>query len=255
MQLMWTRKLLFIALLLFATDSLAEKLVIFGDEAYAPVIYQVQGKPAGIIPSIFAALSKDTGDQYELVLLPWKRAMHEAMAGHGGITNISRNAEREKIFDFSEAIYNDDLQVVVLKGKEFPFKELKDLKGKSIGGAAAASYGDEIDAAIANGIFQMERDPNQQTRLLKLMYGRMDAAIIGNGMAGYERLIASSPELLNNRDKFVILPRPLVSDPLHLAFLKSMNMTAALERFNKALLQFKKSGEYRKLLEKEATIK
>lgn len=42
---MWIRKLLFIALLLFATDSYAEKLVIFGDEAYAPLIYQAQRKP------------------------------------------------------------------------------------------------------------------------------------------------------------------------------------------------------------------
>lgn len=58
--------------------------------------------------------------------------MHEAMAGHGGITNISRNAEREKVFDFSGTVYNDDLQKVVLKGKELPFNELKDLKGKSL---------------------------------------------------------------------------------------------------------------------------
>lgn len=87
------------------------------------------------------------------------------------------------------------------------------------------------------------------------MYGRMDAAIIGNGMTGYERLIAASPELISNRDKFVILPRPLVSDPLHLTFLESMNMTVAMERFNKALLQLKKSAGHRKLLEKEAAIK
>lgn len=226
----------------------AEKLVIYGDESYAPVIYADQGGPAGILPAIFKRISKDTGDTYELTLVPWKRALSESMRGRGGITNISRNTERDKLYDFSVPIYDDDIQLVVLKGKEFAFAELKDLKGKTIGGAQGASYGDEVDKAIADGIIVMDRDPHQLPRLKKLLLGRIDVAIVGNGFAGFEQLIASDPELAANRSKFVVLPRALVRDPLHLAFVKSMSMSPALKRFDKAMEALKKTAEYRRIV-------
>lgn len=237
-----------LAALLMPWSAHCEHLVVYGDETYAPVIYTDQGKPAGILPAIFARLSKDTGDTYELVLVPWKRALMESEHARGGITNISRNKAREAFYDFSLPMYDDDIQLVVLKGKEFDYRELKDLKGKTVGGAAGASYGDEVDKAIAEGGITVDRDPGQLSRMRKLLAGRMDVAIVGNGMVGLELLLGSDPELAANRSKFVVLPHPLVRDPLHLAFAKTMEKKPALERFNKALTVFKKSAEYRKLL-------
>lgn len=237
-----------IAFSAYAATVRAEKLVIYGDQAYPPVIYLEQSKALGILPIILARLSKDTGDTYEFRLLPWKRALNESLQGHGAIVGISLNKEREELYDFSESIYNDDLQLVVLKGHEFNFSTLKDLKGKSVGGAFGASYGEAIDHAIAEGVIAMERDPNQFSRLRKLLAGRMDVAIIGNGNAGLQQLLASDPELAVNAGKFVVLPHPLASDPLYLAFAKTMHMKAALARFNKALSAFKKTDEYHKLI-------
>lgn len=227
----------------------AETISVYGDEAYAPVIYLDHGKPTGVLPAIFARLSRDTGDRYELVLVPWKRALYESQRGLGGVTNISWTKERSAIYDFSDPIYFDDIQLVVLKGKEFPFNELKDLKGKKVGGADGASYGEDVDKAIAAGIISMDRDPNQLSRMRKLLLGRMDVAIVGNGRAGFERLLASAPDLVANRDKFVVLPKPLSTDPLYLAFAKSKKMQPALARFNKALAALKKTDEYRQLVE------
>jgi ABC-type amino acid transport substrate-binding protein len=235
------------ALLLMLTSipALAEKLLIYGDDAYAPVVFLKQGQAAGILPSLFARLSKITGDSYELVLVPWKRALQEAGRGQGGITGISWNSERAKLFDFSEPIYDDDIQLVVLNDTRMVFTELKDLQGKTLGGLAGASYGDEVDKAIEAGLFRVDRDPSQIARLKKLLLGRVDIAIVGNGLAGFEQLLAADAHLSANRDKFRVLPRPLVRDPLHLAFAKTMHMKPALERFDKALLAFKGSEEYK----------
>lgn len=233
---------------LLAAPAAAEKLVVYGDDAYAPVIYLHQSKAAGIIPAILSRLQKDTGDTYDLVLVPWKRAVLESERQGGGITGISRNQVRDQFYDFSLPIYDDDIHLVVLKGREFVFKDLADLRGKFLGGALGASYGGVVDAAIDAGVFTVDRDPKQQVRLHKLLLGRMDAAIVGNGIGGLEHLIASDPELQANRSRFVMLPQPLVRDPLHLAFAKSMHKTAALDRFNKALVKFKKSPEYLKLI-------
>lgn len=230
------------------SGALADKLVVYGDEAYAPVIYLDNGKPAGILPAIFSRLSKDTGDTYELILVPWRRALVESETNRGGITNISRNKSREIYYDFSLPIYDDDIQLVVLKGKEFRYRELIDLKGKTVGGAYGASYGDDVDRAIAVGVITVERDPGQLSRMRKLLSGRVDVAIVGNGVAGFETLIASAPDLLASRSQFVVLPQPLLRDSLHLAFSKTMNMKPALERFNKALVALKNSPEYQKLV-------
>jgi polar amino acid transport system substrate-binding protein len=238
-----------LVLALAGAGVLADKLIIYGDDAYAPVIYAKQGQVAGILPALFARLAKSTGDSYELVLLPWKRALREAERGQGGITNLSWNQERAKLFDFSDPIYDDDIQLVVLKGRAFAFADLSDLQGKTLGGLSGASYGEVVDKAIAAGLIRVERDPSQVSRLKKLLLGRMDAAIVGNGMAGLDTLLSADEQLSANRDKFSVLPQPLVRDPLYLAFAKSMQMKPALERFNKALAALKSSDEYRQLVE------
>ncbi len=155
-----------------AFSANAERLVIYGDDRYPPLIYLDNDhldndQPAGILPAIFARLTKDTGDSYELVLLPWKRALLYAGRGKGGITNFSRNKAREVLYDFSVPIYDDDISLVVLQGHEFDFNTLKDLQGKKLGGLYGASYGEEIDHAISNGELLVERDNGQHSRLLK----------------------------------------------------------------------------------------
>lgn len=225
----------------------AESLVIFGDESYAPVIYLHEGKPAGILPAIFARIETLTGDKYELRLTPWKRAYEQALRGEGGVTNISFNEDRKQIFDFSKPIYDDDIQIVTLKERSFAYSTLADLKGKVVGGLNGAAYGAEVDKAIAAGLFTIERDFSQVGRLRKLLAGRQDAAFVGNGQVGFNLIIDSSDELKAQRDKFIILPVPLARDPLHLAFAKSMKKQAVLDRFDAALDKLKKSGELKKL--------
>jgi len=229
----------------------AEHLVIYGDNNYPPIIFLDQDQAAGILPAIFARLEKDTGDTYELRLLPWKRALKNAQHGDGGITNISRTKAREKFYDFSLPIYDDDISLVVLQGREFEFNTLKDLQGKKLGGLSGASYGEKVDQAISNGELHVERENGEQSRLLKLLAGRMDVAIIGNGTAGLEAILASDPRLAANRSQFVVLPRALARDPLYLAFSKAMNKQSALERFNQALVVLKRTDEYRQLIGKK----
>jgi ABC-type amino acid transport substrate-binding protein len=226
----------------------ADDVVVYADDAYAPVSYLSEGKPAGIFPVIFDRLSRDTGDHYEFVAVPWERALRESLRGSGGITNFSWTVERDKLYDYSQPIYFDDIQLVVLAGNEFAFAAPKDLKGKIAGGAAGASYGEEVDRAIADGVISVDRDDNQQFRMRKLLAGRIDVAIIGNGIAGFEQLLASDPELKAMRNRFVVLPHPLAHDPLYLAFAKSMHMKPVLERFDHALLALKGTPEYQQIV-------
>ncbi len=226
--------------------SHAETVPVFGDSGYAPVIYLDEGKAMGTLVDIMRAVSRKSGDDYDFRLVPWKRAYESSHIGRGGIVGISLTNERKELFDFSDPIYSDDIQIVVLKGREFRFKQLSDLKGKTLGGVLGASYGDAVDKAIREGLFTVDRDIGQSSRLLKLLAGRFDGALIGNGLAGFEAVLQSSPELLANRNRFAILNVPLTQDPLYFAIPKSMNKLDVIKRFNGALRQLQNSGELKR---------
>jgi len=223
-----------------AAPAAAETLVVFGDDAYAPVIYSKQGQPDGALVRLLRRAESLTGDRYELRLVPWKRAYELARRGEGGLIGVSYTQERSVIFDYSKSVYDDDIRIVTLKGSQFAFSDLSDLKGKQLGGVRGASYGETVDQAIAAGLVHVDRDIGQVSRLRKVLAGRLDAALVGNGPAGLDAVIDSHPELQANRDKFVVLDIPLARDPLYLAFPKEMGKTAALRRFNEALDKLRK---------------
>lgn len=220
-----------------------ETLVVFSDENYPPIVYIQDGKPAGKFVEILRRASQITGDRYDLQLFPWKRAYEQARQGLGAVIGVSLNAERSEIFDFSDPLYNDDLQIVVLKDRPFKFTQLVDLKGKTLGGVLGASYGDMIDKAIEQGLFFVDRDLSQVNRLKMLLAQRIDGAIIGNGMEGFEAILQSDPELYAQRTKLTVLKTPLARDPLYLAIAKSMNKKPVIERFNKALRALQLTGD------------
>ncbi len=227
-------------LTMYAAVAGAETLLVYGDDSYPPVIYSANGKPSGILVDILHNVSARTGDTYELRLFPWKRAYEHSRAGRAAVVGVSKTTERLVEFDFSDPIYFDDIQIVVKKGREFPFTQLSDLKGKTVGGVLGASYGDVVDAAIKDGLFRMDQDTGQKGRLHKVLLDRVDAAFIGNGTEGFDRVVRSDPDLQARRNEFVILSTPLTRDPLHLATAKTMDKKALIERFNVGLRDVQK---------------
>jgi ABC-type amino acid transport substrate-binding protein len=131
---------------------------------------------------------------------------------------------------------------VVKKGKEFPFSSVADLKGKLISVTNAASYGEAFDNALAAKLFQVDVNYAFDVRLKKLLYDRVDCAVVNDAENGLDMLLKKYPDLFNKRDQFVYLSKPLVRDPIYLAFHKSMKMQAFLVEFNRAIKDAKQKG-------------
>jgi len=245
MMVGWVKSLISVALVCLVPGSgWAEELKIFGDESYSQVIYRdAQGRPSGVLTDILRYYEKASGQQFDIQLSPWKLAYASAAAGRGGVIGVSKTTERMRIFDYSEPIYFDDIAIVVLKGQEFPFSGLDDLKGKKVGVQLGASFGERVDQAIADGLIHVEHDQRHVARLKKLLHGRIDAAFIGNGKDGLQWLIDSDPELQTKRQQLVALPVPLTRDQLYLAFPKVMGKRALLDDFNKVLSEARTKGE------------
>lgn len=227
----------------------AETLVVFGGDAFGPFAFVKDGKVDGIMPRMLRRAGEISGDTYDIQLMPWSRAYLRAEKGEGGIFGLSFTPDRAKLFDYSQSMYDNDIKLVTLARKSFTFKTLADLKGKVIGGLNGSSYGAEVDAAAAEGAFVIERDSQADSRLAKLLHGRIDAAVVDGGQLGLDSAFGSNEEVRRNREKFVVLPVALVHDPLHLAFPKVMGKKEAIARFNAALAKMKKSGEWKALFD------
>ncbi|MFX5494012.1 transporter substrate-binding domain-containing protein, partial [Acinetobacter baumannii] len=87
----------------------------------APVIYAEAGRPAGFLVDLLRRAQVYSGDEYDIQLMPWKRAYAMALRGMGGLIGVSHNSERAPLFDYSKPVYDDAIRVVVLKGQEFKF--------------------------------------------------------------------------------------------------------------------------------------
>lgn len=234
--------------LVLALPLRAEVITVYGSDEFPPVSYMDGGVVAGAFPSILSRLEKETGDRYEIQLVPWARALWMAQRGQGAVANISWTSDRSTQMDYSVPIYPTEVVLVVKKGREFRFESLSDLKGKVIGAGLGSSYRDEVDAAIVRGDILVDRDPNQLSRMRKLLTGRVDGIFVGAGRLGVKTMIESTPEFKDRADEFVVLPKVVVVDPLHLAIPKSMNKTEALQRLNRAYTKLRERGELADLL-------
>lgn len=229
----------------------AKEILIFGNGYKPPKKFlDINGKPSGILVEIMRYVDKQLPDvEFVYKLSPWKRAYHNAEQGKGGVIGFSKNDERLKRYDYSDAMYYDELVLVVKKGHEFEYNTIKDLQDKRVGFIRGATFGQEFEDA-KNSIFMPSEDNEGVQRLKKLLYDRIDVALVGGGKYGVNVMINKDSELIMKKDGFVILPTPFIKDSNHLGFLKSMNMKEFLVDFNRVLQEAKEDGTIERIIER-----
>ena len=242
--------LLFVIILLAnGTTVYCDDLVIFGNNAKPPKYYQENNTPKGILIDIMRYVETETDYSFDIRLMPWKRAYRYALSGKGGIIGLSKTSERLRVFDYSDVMYYDELLLVVLKGNEFSFNSIKDLKDRKLGVQRGSSYGDEFEKGKGT-LFSIVEDENPVQRLRILLRKHSDVALIGPGKMGIYQAIKQHSELLRRKDEFVILPKAFKKDPNFLGFAKTMNMGDFLKEFNQTLKKAGNTGAIQKIIEK-----
>lgn len=225
------------------SSSLAQPVTIFSADDFPPVIHLQDGKPAGALSDVLKRVEQQSGIQFQLILLPWKRAYLEAEQGNGGIIGLSKNTERLTIFDYSDVVYNNDILIVTHRQNPLKFDTLADLYGKKIGIQIGVSYGDDFAAAVLNNKLQVAEVGDVPHRLRLLLAGQVDGVLGGNELRDFALIAKNDPFFTAHRDELMLLPKPFAEDPLFLGFAKKMNMQPFLERFNAALKAAPKGAE------------
>lgn len=232
------------ALCLAGAAQAEAPLRVFTSSQTAPKTYVDHDSPVGYLVEITAEALHRAGYVSEIEALPWARAVAEAEAGEGLITGFSRTVERDKLFDYSDVVYEDRILLVTRRDADFPFNRLSDLDGRSIGLQRGASYGPELEAVL--GQFHVVRDNGHCERLKMLGAGRIDGAIVSGGVAAV--LFNAALTGLDPRD-LVIHATPVAIDPNYIAIAKSRaDGREIIGRVNRALAAMAHDGTTRRIM-------
>lgn len=74
-----------------------------------PIIYDENGTAKGVTVDIAKALGKKIGYQFEVVAMDWSDAQRKVANGEAdALLQINPDAERDKIYDFSDELLESD---------------------------------------------------------------------------------------------------------------------------------------------------
>lgn len=216
--------------------------------------FDTQGRVTPIDSStahLLSVLSTHTGLHFDVLRVPWKRAMDNALRGDGILLGMSITKERQKKFAFSDAININRNWLITRCDRKFSFNSLADLKGKLIGVVLGTSAGEAFDQEM-NKSFRVENDTGAGiARIQKLILGRMDALVwygaTINVTAMEEHInrhfAGVSANKLGARDYPVcVLPKPVSTVTNHFAMKLDPENSVLLTRLNQAMAKARKEG-------------
>ncbi|WP_284614452.1 substrate-binding periplasmic protein [Aquabacterium humicola] len=236
----WAAWALVVALL---SPPVAAQERVAVDSQNAPFMYADGERAAGLYPALLQAGFDRIGVPVRIEALPWSRALAALEQAEIGVGGIYKNSERVQKYDYSAPIFVEKLVLYVRRDKPRAFAGVPDLAGLRIGVIRGWSYGDAFDAARRGGHLQAEEVASDAQNFSKLEQKRLDA-IVAVEQAGTAQLASGQ------YPSVIALPTPLAVNPTHLAFNKSANKRALLQRFDRALDAMRRSGEHDRLVER-----
>jgi polar amino acid transport system substrate-binding protein len=220
----------------------AELVRIAVDSGNPPFMYTQNGHAAGLYPDLLKAVFDQMGIQVQIQAYPWKRTLDMGEKGLAAVGGIYRNAERAKIYDYSEPIFREILVLYMNKKTTFAFHSISDLRAKHVGTILGWSYGRAFDEARRNQLFSAEEVPSDSMNFRKLEHGRLDC-LIAIELAGREII-----EKEHLRDIIVAAGEPAAINNTYLVFAKKLHQTKLLDRFNATLKAMRDNGSYERII-------
>lgn len=212
------------------------------DNANPPFMYQYEGQPKGLYPLLLQAVFQRAGIVVEIQAMPWKRALMRGGKAELGIGGIYKTAQRQAVFDYSQAIFEEKLIVYVRRGTATSFTALSDLYGKRVGVIRGWSYTEALDKAIDNGQIHASAGSSDEANFRMLASGRLDA-LIAIELAG-QRIIQQL-----QLDQVQALQPALSINPTYLVFAKQAKQQALLQRFDQSLAEMRADGSLAELVQ------
>lgn len=212
------------------------------DSQNPPFMYTDRdGRPRGVYPLLLRAVFEALGEPLALVPLPWVRALNGLDRAEHGVGGLFANQERLAKFDYSQPLLVETVRLYVRRGGLRQFNGLQDLRGLRVGVLRGWTYGDEFDAARQAGWFQVEVVSTDKQNFGKLERDFLDAVLAVEQTGEAVMAEGSYPSVR-------VAVNPVTENPSFLAFHKSTQQRALLERVDAAVARLRASGEHARLV-------
>ncbi|MFZ6849068.1 substrate-binding periplasmic protein [Undibacterium sp. RuRC25W] len=219
--------------------------MIIGSESPPKMFLNTEGKPDGYFAVIAAEAARRAGYKINVVAGPWTRAVQMAERGEGVVCGLSYLPEREKVFKYSLPVVVDKVLIVTMKKRNLIASSLADLKGLVVGVNRGSRYGEKFVNELP--LVVIDEDSNAKSRLKKLAFGRIDAAVMPGGRPAV-RLNAQLADI--DMNDLSIQKTPVALDPNHFAIAHSYpDANRIIERLNNALNSMTADGSLNKILD------
>jgi polar amino acid transport system substrate-binding protein len=213
---------------------------------YPPLIQQEAGGPVhGLAVDLVGAVFARMGHTVSVEIYPWARALALVRQGQRDcVFTIFHTAEREGFLDFSrESILPQIIYFYGQRSGATAFNgDLAALAGSRVGTVLSVNYGARFDTARAALAVREVATLEQNFR--KLALGRLDLVPSNLYTASYtlRQMGAGAADIVQ-------LPLALENVASHIAFAKSLRLTALRDQFDREFKAYLAGGAYRKLLD------
>ncbi|PCH64503.1 MAG: hypothetical protein COC04_03530 [Gammaproteobacteria bacterium] len=252
-------QLIWLGLLLLLTSNIVmgqRTSIVLGTEDWPPFSYadKANDQTSGLSTEIINATFRLMGISItENRVYPWARA--QQLVYHGildAVYTASINDERKEYCHFpSEPIVTSKWVLFIKQSKKevLNFDELSDLKKKRIGLILGYNYPSTFKKYVTENSLISEV-PFETQNIAMLIRGRFDymPAVLETTLY----LAKNRPQLkkVDAYNNLYYFPTPLATTNFYLMFSKKTVEKEFVDRFSKALIEFKKTDEYQKILKK-----
>lgn len=224
---------------------------IYANAKMNPKAYIENGQAKGILIEMMDYIGADIGCKFTYHFSTWARAYKSMLDGKGGVIGLSTTQSRQRIIDFSDPMYNEEVLLVTNIKTPFTYTGLQDLAGKTVSTSRAAMIGDDFEKGISENIFTFIGDNGDPAHRLKLVAkGRLDVAIISPGLQAFNNVFTEHPELVPIKNLLYIVPTPFAIDSNHLGFSKQTDHKDFLKKFNHSMKKARKKGIFQAIEKK-----
>lgn len=235
---------LILCIFLFPLQSVSARTINVATIDYEP-FSSPRLKEGGFQTAIIRAVLHAMGHKAVFTFYPWKRAFAMTKRGDSDfVTSIYFTHERNKIFHFSEPLYNSEVGLVGLKSLGTDrYTNLADLKSYNIGVLAGAVFQDEFD----NADYLQKIAINSDEQTVDMLYrGRLD--LVATSLINFQFKVIQSKKYDPNKLVFL---RPLLAvRPVFVAVSRVVpDHETLISDFNEGLAKIKSSGVFDKIVE------
>jgi len=212
-----------------------KELVVATDTAFVPFEFKQGNTYTGFDVDLWAAIAKELNVKYKLqpMDLPFLTTGKVDLV----ISSMGKNAEREKVIDFSDPYYESGLAILVGE-KNTDIKDAKSLAGKTVAVKTGTATVDFLKAQVPDA--KLKLFPNIDNAYLELATGRVDAAVHDTPNVQYYANTAG-------KGRVKVVGSVKSGDFYGIAFPKGSEL---VPQVNKALATLKSNGQYDAIYEK-----